>query len=407
MASESSEHVRVVAAVTPVLDLLGSKLDNEDFFSDQRRLFERAGGIDKGKFLELMAEECGMFTPAGANPWSLLEAIVVCDHIAFDRYAFLRKQGGKKLFDRAVDLGLVASTWNEGTYERAAEAVLKWKELHGDDPAVQRAATEVAYDDTQPYSAGNDWMWDNGLKDQHDGLYASPKLKQYSFADSDDSIDRVIFYVTLSTDLGWPMLPTRAAKGTVIDALAKAHEQWAQLLVHDVVKPFDAKVRPGSLNIAFPPLAQKIVMEAVQSGRSPVSVAREMHETDSAKAYRAYLARVEAARQAGDLEELKRLLDELNNVVEQWTKDGAPLEGVFKRTRRMKVKSIPTVAALGAYIIARATGHGGEAFKEPADLVALAAAVGLVTDKIEFGDPILWGAPRHIAFVADWYSSET
>lgn len=107
---EASEHVRVVVATTLVLDFFTSRVSEGEFFKQRQREFQRTAGVARHTLLESMAVTmCGMFKDASASLWTLIEAIVVCDFVAFDKHAFRQKPHGPKLLDRAkTEVGLVA-----------------------------------------------------------------------------------------------------------------------------------------------------------------------------------------------------------------------------------------------------------------------------------------------------------
>ena len=345
------------------------------------------------------------------SSWALLESIVVFDDILYDGYAFTRHKMSSALKSRIESIrehGLRSTLWPVEVYERVASKLSSFNAVLRDND-LTTVAREVPATSTKPYSeAGNDAFWDSADKNYHDDL-SETKIARFSFAGSNQAFERAFFYAELANELGVGVLPRPSAGETFADTLCTSYAQCAHRLVQDKLKAFDTQMRPAELKILFPPLAQKIAWMSLREGRAAIDIAAELRESPNAKAYRQYVAELQAElrdtvqsadapllRKKGDA--INRLQGDFDRLVSKWADDGAANEGVRYQTRNLRIQIIPAILSAATYFSTR-------------DFKAAASAAGLSNvlltamfgNTIVVRDPILWGGEKYLSFVADWY----
>lgn len=349
--------------------------------------------------------------PRKRNQWALIESIVVFDEVVYDRYAFHRFPMDLKERARLESLegnGLRAMNWPKEIYQATAKKLQSLRQLFSVQ-GMEAAARQVADDQSRPYDSTNDAFWDAQEKRYHDGLYADHELSQWSFAASEgSSLERAFFYAELGNQLGVGLLPRAYAAGdnaeqiSILNEMARSYSRCAHHhYIQRSLKPFDDQVRPATLAVIFPPLAQKIARISLETGRSPTDVAVEMRDTANARAYRRHLADLQYELRSANpstAEALPKLVKDFDTVVKQWVEDGTAGSGVTYKRRTLRAQLLPAIAGVIAALITR----------EPDSALKAAEATHLfleplMPDDKVVRDPILWGGERYLAFVADWY----
>jgi hypothetical protein len=270
-------------------------------------------------------------------------------------------------------------------------------------------AREVVVRENEEYSANyNDAFSDGSEDNYHDGLFHT-KMSAISFASSNQSFERAFFYAELAGELGVALLPRPSRFESFLSTISRSYKQSAHELVKDKIKNFDQLMRPESLRLRFPPLAQSIALRSLREGRAGIEIAAELRESKKAQAYRVYTDELQAELRSfksidssafsKKVKALSKLTAELDRVVEHWSEDGDPDEGVKYRTRELRIEILPAAACVGALL--------GGADLEGAVAVAAAAEMGAKSffgDTMFVRDPILWGGEKYISFISDWYS---
>jgi hypothetical protein len=352
-----------------------------------------------------------LMAPEKKNHWALIESIVVFDEVAYDHLAFKRYKMTLEQPSRVFaleDHGLVAKSWPLEVYTRTSETISKWKKATG-GAGLAEAARAIARDPSRSYGQDNDAFWDGAEKDYHDGLAEDDQRARWSFADSTQSIERALFYAELSQTLGVGLLPRAqsdecaAGSETVLDDLARSYS--ACIHHHHVqkhLKGFADRIQPLKFAVSAPPLAQKIAWLSLQQGRTPADIAAEMRDTPLAQAYRRHLADLQLeliATQPSSSEALPKLMRDFKAVADQWAREGVPKAGILYRSRTLSAHLLPAVAGIVMYL------HSGD-WKDAVDAgagVEYFLVKNLPRSSMTVHDPILWGGPKYLAFVADWF----
>jgi hypothetical protein len=320
--------------------------------------------------------------------WTLLESLVVYDDVFYDAHAFKRHNLSQSQLTQIAalePLGLTAQRWPVTVYRQTADAV-KEMTRSGVFPLDVEAQSE---------------FWDPFEKNYQDDLFDSDDLRQYSFADSDtQSYQRIVFYAELGKTLQIGLLPRPSASGTTLDKLSESYERSAHALMLDTLKKFDISVRSPEMSISLPPLAQKIASRFVD-GEAPLEIVAELRNSKNAIAYRRHIANLQNELNAREINAttIEMLQKDFKKIVDLWAQDGNTGEGILHKTRTIRVQLIPVIAA---FITWHAT-HDLKWTLSAASPVNVAAQL-LFGNNITVRDPILWGGPKYLSFVADWYN---
>lgn len=344
--------------------------------------------------------------PQERNRWVLLESVVVFDEVLYDGYAFTRHQMREAMRERIEALhkhGLMCSSWPVQVYEKAASEIILYRNSLK-EKGLSTVARDVAANKAEPYSESNNAFWDAAEKNYHDDLLSS-QIARFSFANSDQSWERSLFYAELAKELGVSLLPRPRSFGSPLDIFSRSYSQCAHHLMLDSLKEFDEIMRPAEFSVPFPPLAEKIIRLSMVQQRAPIEVAAELRESRSAKAYRRHIADLEGELR-GELRgeilspaKLKQLMADFDRTVKKWVEEGAPNEGVIYRTRSLGIQILPAIASIATYL---QTGD--------VKLAGAAAGLSIALRQAIFGNtlairvPTVWRENNYLSFVADWYN---
>jgi hypothetical protein len=154
------------------------------------------------------------------------------------------------------------------------------------------------------------------------------------------------------------------------------------------------------MSISLPPLAQKIASRFVD-GEAPLEIVAELRNSKNAIAYRRHIANLQNELNAREINAttIEMLQKDFKKIVDLWAQDGNTGEGILHKTRTIRVQLIPVIAA---FITWHAT-HDLKWTLSAASPVNVAAQL-LFGNNITVRDPILWGGPKYLSFVADWYN---
>jgi hypothetical protein len=323
--------------------------------------------------------------------WALLESLVVYDDVFYDAHAFTRHKLSNNQTAQIAALeacGLTAQRWPVTVYQETAHAV---------EEMTRSGVFQLDMEAQQE-------AWDPFEKNYQDDLFDTDNLGRYSFADSDtQSFQRLVFYAELGKALRLGLLPRPSGSGTVLDKLRDLYERSAKKSAHAVMletlKKFDISQRSPEMSISLPPLAQKIASRIV-AGEAPLTVVADLRNSKNAIEYRRHIANLqselnEATINAAAIATLQKTFQE---IVDRWAAEGSTSEGIVYKTRAIRVQVIPAIAA---YITWQAT-HDLRSMVSSVSATNVAAQL-LFGNSVMVRDPILWGAPKYLSFVADWY----
>ena len=324
--------------------------------------------------------------------WTILEGLVVFDEILYDAYAFQRFPATPDMTRRLAhlsEIGLTPSIWPKEVYENTASAVRQLKE-YGDQSVIDKETVVIK-------------SFDHGEKRYHDDLGKTEGLELFSFAETQNTFERALFYAELGHHLGLHLLPKTQDESTFLEVLSKVYKNPHQT-IQDAVKDYDIQMRPAEAVISAPPLAHKIAWTSITTGRSRLDVVNELRESDNARDYRRHIADLqgELNNDTVSSKAVEKIQKEFKKIVDVWLERGSRDEGVKYKTRNIRVQVLPIIAALSEVALHNWSSSGvTEALKYiSAENVGAQAIFG---NSIVVRDPILWGAKKYISFVADWY----
>lgn len=334
--------------------------------------------------------------------WTLLEGIVVFDKVHYDAYAFSQHELPLDELSRIESLhtgGLTSSRWPKHIYEKAHDSVELLKKEFTELEILQDARS-IPADKNEKYSILNDAFWDSADENYHDDLFDS-EIGRYSFADTNQSYERAIFYAELSSALGMSMLPRPFKRGSITETIWRSHRQCIHKLLQGRLEDFDRLMRPPEARLKFPPLAESILLQSLIQACSPIDVALELRDTDNAKAYRQYLFFLNQAltEENPSQKQIQEVFTDFDNIVKQWTLDCARAEGIRYKTRHLGMQMVPAVATMVSYIASQDMETTGSVTLTTSTLTAFLGG------SVVLRDPILWGGEKYLSFVADWYNN--
>jgi hypothetical protein len=371
-----------------------------------------AAAVADDAFLVRQMQKC--LLPQDRNKWALIESIVVFDEIAYDSFAFNRFPMTATQRERLGVLegrGLRSMVWPKEVYQQTGERLYEWRKAIRAN-GLEASAREVPREPSRPGGAGNDAYWDGQEKSYHDGLFEDGERRLWSFAESNESFERAFFCAELCKELGVGMAPRprlvnadAAAWSSALDDLSSSYGQCIHhFYTQKLLKPFDRQIPPAKLAVSFPPLAQKIAWLSLKTGRTPTDLALEMRELENATAYRRHLGDLqhELRAERSSPSAIPALLKDFAAIVERWAEERNPYAYVKYRPRKLSVHLLPAAASIAAYLFGDHTLH------EAADTAALAeVVVPFLPPSVTVRDPILWGGPKYLEFVSDWYNYDS
>ena len=263
----------------------------------------------------------------------LLEQLVVNKNLAVDE-ALLNENlrfpiARKKVFALAKTPCLYACEIPREVRETAAREI------------AQRGATiRKAVHDPQ--------FFDGSDKMAHDGLYSLDDIyRGHCFADSDDSVERTLFYLTVARCAKAPLVVSEAKQALLEEFrdrlrrhfLTNVHDQLSKSsAVSDALGEIDC----GSL----PPIAEQIVIACLQNDVSPWDATMSIRQSEPAIAYRKMIHGVTDALCLGygDQQHALDALKKLEELLATWARD--PEEGISYRTRKLTISKFPGLGFL-------------------------------------------------------------
>ena len=100
----------------------------------------------------------------------------------------------------------------------------------------------------------------------------------------------------------------------------------------------------------------------------------------------------------GGSEAIPTLLKDFAATAERWAAEGVAKSGIAYRPRTLSAHLLPVAASLATYFF------GGHELHEAADVAALAElVVPFLPKSVTVRVPSLWGGPKYLEFIADWY----
>lgn len=218
-------------------------------------------------------------------------------------------------------------------------------------------------------------------KAAHDGLHNSDMLMP-SFANSDDSIQRALYYLEISR-IGSLPLVISDAKTNLLKKLKEEttrfiHEYLSQHALSSV-SFYSSLDQQGASVVSseLPPLQDLIVRRSLEQVQSPLSVAKEIKDSPPARAYREKLHELWLLRNA-DFASKQKAAVEVGNLADRITGFAAdPSSEIRYRRRKINLEFIPLIGPL---------------------LKATGAA------EFDIKDPLITPAPKVDIFLSSWFT---
>lgn len=236
-----------------------------------------------------------------ANDLNVLSSLVIHDKVVFDAdmlacFNFTRPE--LKLFDGLVE----PVTITPDLYDQAGKAT---RAVMGS--LKQSGKSYPVFSESGPWFDGADKAYWDGLNERH-------RTGEYTFADSQRSPARSLFFLEMGRQAG-VQLCLSSNKRAWFETLASNFDdaRLAQQVFHEEISEQVREAATGSDRLAvrscpliLPPLPEYLLRVAVGNRLSLIEAAQFIAATDQAKQYRAFLASLRGALIAGDTSDVLR-----------------------------------------------------------------------------------------------------
>jgi hypothetical protein len=219
----------------------------------------------------------------------------------------------------------------------------------------------------------------------HDGLYncrdGFPDTFFPSFANSDDSLRRALYYLELSRRGHVPLVISDEKTNQLLKIKEKTNKFLHDIISERVLKSVDflgsfGENNDEGISAQLPPLQDMILRRSLEHQKSPINIALEIKLSEPAKAYQKKVRELWLSRDADitikrkAAKEVERLSAKINVFADN------PDEGVRFRRRKISLDWIPLAGPM-------------------------LKAIG--SDQIQLNDPIITPANKVDVFLSSWF----
>lgn len=383
----TSEELCTFIDVTSLQILFDDKyndVSNPDLFQAAkfRASFSAKGILDDSVIRRLVLQSNAEMIQSNIPLLKILEAIIVSDKLVFDKATL---EGCRGNFD-GVRRNVQVPTTNPWLYACSTPTVV-YESVYETILSANRDLREKGWEQMAnlilPTESAEYW-WSMGQKLYHDELATRQDIVRFTFADTNDSFRRLLYYLELARAARRPVIlsPRKEAR------LKELSAQYVKIAnVHANIVNMTAALRQelrdglySERELPIPALSEYIILTALDNKVSLLEAALLVRASREAVAYRAWLRERQKEVNIGWAlsSSYKSEIAKLQTIVDDWSRTRDPREGVRFRTRSLNIEGVPYIGWL-------------------AKLVNLKTPV--------FRDKVL-DAPGYIHFVSKWHDYE-
>lgn len=329
-------------------------------FSAHRELLDTpwSGEHDRAVFYGPAMRPLGL-----ADATDLLARAIVYDAIAIDAHA---ASVDRRVTQSDLDQlpGLTLCRVDNDTYAAAeAAAMLLRHQFHTGGPNNSIDSTFAL-----------------GIEDKH----VHEQIKGHGLANSGDNFARTIFYLEVARQAHTPVMFSHGKRDMFRHLVSlmeqEVHERVATGVDAQLRSELKDAIAPETIRVIVPALNEMLVHHARKHGCSLVEACRTIRGSEPAVEYRKWLADLQKLWMTGDPAdafELERAMDEIERIAAAWSNQGRTDYGRRVTKRVVSLEGIPVVGQM---------------------------LQSVSRERVRVPDVILKGPPKHVQFIASWYS---
>lgn len=219
-----------------------------------------------------------------------------------------------------------------------------------------------------------------GIDDKH----VHEQIRGYGLANSGDNFARTVFYLEVARQAHTPVMFSQGKREMFRHLVAlmesAVHERLADVVDAALLGSPKNAVSGDAIRVSVPALHEMLVLHARKHGCSLVEACRTIRGSDLAVEYRKWLADLQKLWMTGDPADafaLGTAMDEIERIAGAWGEQGRTNHGRRFTRRVVTLEGIPVVGQM---------------------------LQSVSREKVQVPDVILKGPPKHVQFIASWYS---